>query len=128
MRNGAVEREAGIDVSTKELLLYLPRLGRQEVQPLIGAPDGVGLFDDQLAARVETGGRAGKGEREQQTHEAEHGALDGTDALAHALAVPAPVALAEAPPQLEEDDHAHEEPGGEQRTDGDLTHGSDPES
>ena len=33
------------------------------------------LIDDKLAARVEAGCGPGEGKREQQTHEAEHGAL-----------------------------------------------------
>jgi hypothetical protein len=60
-----------------------------------------------------------EGEREQQTHEAEHCPLDRADAFANALAVLRPVALPEAPPELEENDHPDEEPGGEQRPSGD---------
>jgi hypothetical protein len=57
IRDGAVERETGVDVLSEAFLQGLPRLGRQEIEPMIGVADGIGLLDDQLAPRVEAGRR-----------------------------------------------------------------------
>src|SRR5206468_2196230 len=65
IRDGAVEREPSVDVLPEAFLKDLSWLGGQEIQPKVGAADGIGLIDHKLAARVEAGRGPGEGEREQ---------------------------------------------------------------
>lgn len=78
-----------------------------ETQPC--RADGVGLFDDQLAPRIEPRSSARERESDQQSHQAEDGAFDRRDSRSRSLRVLRSATHADPPPDLQRQQHAEKE-------------------
>src|SRR4029077_12816475 len=87
-----------------------PGVGREQVEPEVGRTDVVGLLDDQLPPRVESAGRAGEGESDQQPQDREHRPIHRADTLRLAGGVVAQPPDADATTDLQEEQHAQKQP------------------
>ena len=72
-------RDACVDVAAEALAQRGLCGRRQQIQPEIGSPDGVGFLDGEVPPSVEAYSRSGEGEGDEQSQQAEDGTVDSAD-------------------------------------------------
>ena len=89
-----------------------PRVTRQQVEAIVGCADRGCLLQDLLPALVEPLQSASEGECQEQSHQGEHGTLDGIQPGEGAVALPSKAARTQASPVLQQEQRAEEDSGG----------------
>ena len=87
---------------------------RQHVEPQVRGADRIGLLDHELPPRIEPGRGSRERERNEETQQAEHRAIDRPDARPRALGITHQAAVSNAAADLLKDHHADEDSEGEQ--------------
>ena len=87
---------------------------RQHIDPKVGGADRIGLLDHELPPRIEPGRGSRERERDEETQQAEHRAIDRPDTRPRALGIARQAPVSDASPDLLEDHHADEDTEGEQ--------------
>jgi hypothetical protein len=71
---------------------------RQHVEPQVGGADRIGLLDHELPPHIEPGRGSRERERDEETQQAEHRAIDRPDARPRALGITRQAPLSDASP------------------------------
>src|SRR6266850_6629550 len=107
VRNLPVGLDPRVQVVPEALAQRRLEVGGEHVEPEVGRADMVGLLDDQLPPRVESGGRSGEGERDEEPQHGEDRAVDRADALGGGARIVLQSPEAEAAADLQEIGRAH---------------------